>query len=200
MEIAKMTADEKNLGINAKEKIYVKYDKGDKEGNRWIFETSYYIKWDTKSVNFLKTSSLARWQGYNFFFKKGFCWGDVHTVYLRSRLKDESVHDVTSMSLSSTNSKIDNRYLVCLINSKFIAEYQENFLNNTSHFQINDARKLPIIVPTKEVSQKFIDIFKNTEKIKKSFFKKQISLEDQSIALLKIEKINDLLVEKIYGF
>jgi len=206
MEIDKMTLDEKSKGINAKEKIYVKYDKGDKEGNRWVFETPYYIKWDTKTVNWFQDNSGKKGSGMpvlrnkDFFFKSGFCWSDVHTTYLRSRLKEESVHDVTSMSLSSINSKIDNRYLVCLINSKFIAEYQENFLNNTSHFQINDARKLPIIVPSKEITKKFIDIFKNTEKIKKSFYKKEISFNEQSIALSKIEKENDLLVEKIYGF
>ena len=200
MEIDKMTSNEKDKGIDSKEKIYVKYDKGDKEGNRWTFETPYFIKWDTKSVNYLKTNSLARWQGYNFFFKSGFCWSDIHTIYLKSRLKDESVHDVTSMSLSSINSKIDNRYLVCLINSKFIAEYQENFLNNTSHFQINDARKLPIIVPKKEISKKFIDIFNRTKKIKNEFYKNEISFEQHNDALYKIEKENDLLVEKIYGF
>jgi len=199
-EINQMTSEEKSAGINAKEKIYVKYDKGDKEGNRWVFDTPYYIKWDFKSVNFLKTSDLARWQGHNFFFKTGFCWSDVHTTYLKSRIKEESVHDVTSMSLSSVNSKIDNRYLVCLINSKFIAEYQENFLNNSSHFQINDARKLPIVVPTKELTKKFIDIFQSAKKIKYAFYKKEISFDEQIVALSKIEKSNDILVEKIYGF
>lgn len=206
MEISKMTSEEKKRGIKIKEKIYVKYDKGDKEGNRWIFETPYYIKWDTKTVSWFQDNSGKKGSGMpalrnkDFFFKSGFCWSDVHTIYLKSRLKEESVHDVTSMSLSSINSKIDNRYLVCLINSKFIAEYQENFLNNTSHFQINDARKLPIIVPKKEISNKFIDIFDRTKNIKNAFYKNEISFEQHSDALSKIEKENDLLVEKIYGF
>lgn len=206
IEVSKMSLEEKTKGIKSKEKFYVKYDKGDKDGNRWVFETPYYIKWDNKSVSWYQNNSGKKGAGMpvfrnkDFFFKKGFCWSDVHSIYLRSRLKEESVHDVTSMSLSSITSKIDNRYLVCLINSKFIAEYQENFLNNTSHFQINDARKLPIIIPTKEVAKKFIDIFITTEKIKRTFFKKEISFDEQSLALSKIEKENDLLVEKIYGF
>ena len=183
----------------------MKYDKGDKEGNRWVFETPYYIKWDTKTVSWFQDNSGKKGSGMpvlrnkEFFFKSGFCWSDVHTTYLRSRLKEESVYDVASMSLSSINSKIDNRYLVCLINSKFVAEYQENFLNNTSHFQINDARKLPIVIPSKEISKKFINIFKSTEKIKRTFYKKEISFDEQNVALSKIEKENDLLVENTYG-
>ena len=205
-KIDQMTLEEKTVGIKAKDKIYVKYDKGDKEGNRWVFETPYYIKWDTKTVNWFQDNSGKKGSGMPvlrnkaFFFKAGFCWSDVHTTYLKSRLKEESVYDVTSMSLFSVNPKIDNRYLVCLINSKFIAEYQENFLNNSSHFQINDARKLPIVVPTKELTKQFIDIFNSTKKIKDAFYKKEISFDKQTIDLLKIEKINDILVEKIYGF
>ena len=205
-DLSKISLEEKANGILSKEKFYVKYDKGDKDGNRWFFETPYYVKWDNKSVTWYKNNSGKKGAGMpvfrnkEFFFKKGFCWSDVHSIYLRSRLKEESVHDVTSMSLSSVNPKIDDRYLVCLINSKFIAEYQENFLNNTSHFQINDARKLPVIVPSKELSQKFVDIFINTEKVKKNFFNGKISEEEQNNLLSKIEIDNDLLVEKIYGF
>ena len=38
-------------------------------------------------------------------------------------------------------------YFVSLINSELISLYVDNFVNNTSHFQINDARQLPIIIP-----------------------------------------------------
>lgn len=39
-------------------------------------------------------------------------------------------------------------YYVGLINSELISLYVDNFVNNTSHFQINDARQLPIIIPS----------------------------------------------------
>lgn len=205
-EINQMTFDEKENGIKDKEKIYVKYDKGDKDGNRWTFDTPYYIKWDSKTVNWFQENSGKKGTGMpvlrnkDFFFKSGFCWSDVHTTYLKSRIKEESVHDVTSMSLTSINSKIDNRYLVCIINSKFISEYQEDFLNNTSHFQINDARKIPIVVPSTKIAEKFINIFSSAEKIKNSFYRDKISQDEHNDALIKIEKENNLLVEKIYGF
>ena len=204
-EINEMTDEEKDQGLKSKEKIYVKYDKGDKDGNRWFFQSPYYIKWDLDTVAWFKNNSGKSGEGMpvlrnkEFYFRKGFCWSDVHTTYLKSRLKDESIHDVTSMSLFSVNAKIDNKYLVCLINSKFISEFQEEFLNNTSHFQINDARKIPIIVPSKIVANKFIKIFDSALSIKKDFFSSKITDEEQQFKLLEIEKNNEILVEEIYN-
>ena len=115
------------------------------------------------SVHFLKTDPKARYQGYTFFFREGFCWIDVNSTYLKARIKDKGVFDVLSMSLF-TMTEIPDWYYVSLINSEFISLYVDNFINNTSHFQINDARQLPVIIPTQEelsdfqnISQKSID-------------------------------------------
>lgn len=194
----KITEHQKTHGLKNDKKIYVKYDKGDKDGNRWYFNTPYYINWSEKSVDKLKSSELARWQGYDFFLKKGFSWSDIHTTYLRCRLKDQTIHDVTSMSLTSINSKVSNEFLVSIINSKFIADFQEDFLNNTSHFQINDARKIPIIVPDNKTKNEFEKIFKNALDIKRKFFENKISIDQHDSDLNKIESLNDKLVENLY--
>lgn len=82
---------------------------------------------------------------------------------MKARIKDKGVFDVLSMSLF-TMTEIPDWYYVSLINSEFISLYVDNFINNTSHFQINDARQLPVIIPTQEelsdfqnISQKSID-------------------------------------------
>ena len=103
------------------------------------------------------------------------------------------------MSLFSINKKLNDKYLVCLINSKFISEFQEDFLNNTSHFQINDARKLPIIVPSKKKLQEFTNFFDESKKIKLAYFKNKISEEEQEKKLGKIQAKVDLEVEKLYN-
>jgi hypothetical protein len=103
------------------------------------------------------------------------------------------------MSLININKKIDDKYIVGLINSKFIAEFQENFLNNTSHLQMNDARKLPVIVPSKKKLQEFIDLFDEAKKIKLAYFKNKISEEEQEKKLGKIQAKVDLEVEKLYN-
>jgi len=199
VDLENLSQKNKMEGINHEKKIYVKYDKGDREGNRWYLQTPYLIKWDKKSILNYKTNQRARWQGYDFFFKSGFCWSDVHTVYLKSRFKEKSVHDVLSMSLSSINEKIDNKYLVCLINSKFISEFQQDFLNNTSHFQINDARKIPIIVPNKKKLKEFINIFDEAKNIKLSYFKNIITEEEQIKELEKIQLKIDIEVDQLYN-
>ena len=185
-------------GVKNLKKNYIKYDKGDKDGNRWFNNTSFYIKWDKVSVQNYKSSSLARWQGYDFYFKTGFSWSDVHTVYLKSRIKEETIHDVTSMSLTSINKLVSDEYIVCLINSKFIIEFQENFLNNTSHFQINDARKMPVIIPDKKTKSQFESIFSKALEIKKKFFDKKITFDQHEFELKKIEDLNDKMVESLY--
>ena len=94
----------------------------------------------------MKTDSKARYQGYAFFFREGFCWIDVNSTYLKARVKSKCVFDVLSMSLF-TMTQLPDWYFVSLINSELISLYVDNFVNNTSHFQINDARQLPIIIP-----------------------------------------------------
>lgn len=85
-----------------------------------------------------------------FYFKNGFFWTDVNTTYIKARLKENGVYDVLSMSLFSLKENIPDWYIVCLLNSRFISEYIDTFINSTQHFQINDARIVPIMIPTEE--------------------------------------------------
>jgi len=54
------------------------------------------------------------------------------------------------MSLYSLTDIVPEYYVICLINSNFMSYYVDNFVNNTQTFQINDARQLPIHIPTAE--------------------------------------------------
>ena len=155
-----LSEEEKENGIEQSKKIYVPYDKGDKDGNRWYLETPYVIAWSKENVRFLKTDSKARYQGYLFYFKEGFCWSAVNSIFLKCRLKLRSINDVQSMALYPFEKGIPAYYFICLINSSFISHYVNDFLNNTSIFQINDARKIPIKIPNKEELAKAYQIYK----------------------------------------
>lgn len=54
------------------------------------------------------------------------------------------------MSIFGASKCISEDYLMVLINSTFISHYVDDFVNNTQTFQINDARQLPVIIPTNE--------------------------------------------------
>ena len=52
------------------------------------------------------------------------------------------------MSLFGMSDMVPEDYIIALINSTLFSYYVDTFVNNTQTFQINDARQLPIIVPT----------------------------------------------------
>ena len=117
-DVASLTQDEKENGIDESKKYFVPYDKGDKDGNRWYLETPFAIAWSKSNVRFLQTDPKARYQGYKFFFKEGFCWNNVlnpNARLLKVKIKKPSVIDVGSMSLSSLADNIPNFYLITIM-------------------------------------------------------------------------------------
>lgn len=192
-DVDSLTDDEKLYGISTEKNYYVPYDKGDKDGNRWYLETPFAIAWTKENVDFLKTDPRARYQGYNYFFKEGFCWSDINTTYLKCRAKQKSINDVKSMSLYGLSQKVPEYYIISVINSRFMSHYVDDFVNNTQTFQINDARQLPIVVPSEEKLQELLPFFQEAIQIKKSGNTVQ---EDNYRELELIEnKIEDIILE-----
>jgi hypothetical protein len=202
-DVDKLTEEEKLNGIKGKI-TFVPYDKGDKEGNRWYAPTPYYIDWSQDKVKFLKKNSGKKGQGMpvvrnpQFYFREGFCWTDVNSTYLKSRIKDTGIYDVLTMSLFSVINTPD-WYFVCIINSKLISEYVDDFINSTSHFQINDARQLPVILPTQEQLNEFEQIFDEAYAIQKDKFNNKISKQQAEKRLEFVQLKIDQLVYQLYG-
>ena len=94
--------------------------------------------------------------------------------------------------------KITEKYIVALINSKFMSEFVQEFLNGTSHFQINDARKVPIIIPNKKQLLFINDLVDKAIKIKKLQFSGEISNEKGEEKLNEIQDIVDKFVYDLY--
>ena len=147
--------------------------------------------WYLLTVRFLKTDPKARYQGYTFYFREGFCWIDVNSTYLKARIKANGVFDVLSMSLF-TMTNLPDWYYVALINSEFISLYVDNFINNTSHFQINDARQLPIIIPQKETFESLQKLVTGCISLKKATTTDNFLMGEKQYEL-------DRLVRSLYG-
>jgi hypothetical protein len=193
---------EKKSGIKG-DCTFVPYDKGDKGGNRWYLETPYYINWSKENVNFLISNSGKKGKGMpvvrnlQFYFMEGFCWSDIHTVHIKSRFKGKSVYDVKSMSLFPLITSLTSKYIVCILNSHFASEFSIEFLNNTSTLQINDARCIPLIVPTREELSQFEDLFDKAfqlqiKKFDKSMLATEVQKELDVIQVELDEKVNEL--------
>ncbi len=204
-DTGKMTTAEINGGIEDDKPHFVAYDKGDKDGNRWFLDTPYLLDWSKEAVHFLVSNSGKKGEGMpvvrnkDFFFREGFCWSDINTVYLKSRLKGKSVHDVKSMSLFTLMPDIPDWFHVCIINSSIISEYVNDFLNNTQTFQINDARQLPIIIPSKDQLEEFHRIFNDAYAIKLMQFADEISNSKAAEKLADIQQTLDAYVLEYYG-
>ena len=196
-DVNSLSQEEKQNGIVG-DKTFIPYDKGDRDGNKWYYETPFYIDWSRENVQYLKKDKKARFQGYNFYFKEGFSWSDIHTIEIKSRLKSGGVYDVTSMSLFSISNLFSDKFFITILNSSLISNYSFGFVNNTPHFQINDARQIPIIVPTPEQLKEFEEIFDKAKEIKIKEFSSQITKEESEKQLNNIQKIVDKAVYKLY--
>ena len=148
-------------------------------------------------VRFLKTNSGKKGEGMpvvrnpQFYFREGLCWSDINTTFLKCRKKEKSIHDVKSMSIFGISDLLSEDYIITLINSTLISCYVDTFVNNTQTFQINDARQLPVIIPTKSEDDQA-----------KSFLKTAILLKkktDANNSLHDLQKDVDVFIEKIYG-
>lgn len=146
----------------------------------------------------MKTDPKARWQGYGFYFKEGFCWTDV-SKDIKCRLKQSSVHDVLSMTLKSYSNLVSDKYVVCLINSKLMTFYVNNFVNSTCHFQINDARQIPIVIPSNEQKFKFEKLFDEAFQIQIKKFDSSIPEKQAEKMLLEIQNRLDSMVFELYS-
>ena len=133
-----------------------------------------------------------------FYFKEGFCWTDINSTFLKARLKAKGVFDVVSMSLF-TQTQLPDWFFVCLINTDFMSLYVDNFINNTSHFQINDARQTPIVIPTERILQKLSDVFDNALSIKQKDFSGCINQTSADNLLNTIQTDLEMVINKLYA-
>jgi hypothetical protein len=76
--------------------------------------------------------------------------------------------------------------------------YVNDFINNTQTFQINDARQLPIIIPSKDNLEVFEKLFSCALEIKKSQFANRISNHAAEEKLTQIQGELDKRVNKLY--
>ena len=67
----------------------------------------------------------------------------------------------------------------------------DNFINNISHFQINDARQLPIIIPNKTTLDKFKKLFNQSVQIQKGY-SNEVELDNIQQEIDILVKVNEL--------
>lgn len=110
----------------------------------------------------MKTDPKARFQGYKFYFREGFCWNLINGTRsendLKFRISPASVNDVGGMTLHSFSSAIPDAIFVAIGNCSLISRYTESFVNFTVNFQVNDCRMIPIVIPHPHQTEEILRI------------------------------------------
>lgn len=149
-------------------------------------------------VRFLKTDPKARYQGYTFYFREGFCWNNVLTTFIRCKIKQKTVQSTESMSFFSVLESVPEYYMITVMNSSFAAYYIDSFVNSTSHCTTGDAKLLPILIPSKEELDVCKYLFDKIIRLKKSI--EHSTTQKKIITDINlIEKELDKFVRELYG-
>ena len=130
-----------------------------------------------------------------FYFKEGFCWSHISSEFIKCRFNNTSVFDITSMSLFSQCNLISDKFLVCMVYSYMIDRYIKTFINSTVHFQINDAKQIPIINDRK--LKEFEKLFDEAYTIKLDKFEKLSKLYSQKELQRRTQQNLDAVQERL---
>ena len=161
------------------------------------------------TLRYLKTNSGKKGEGMpvlrnpQYYFKEGFCWSLINGTRskndLKFRLSAVGVYDVGGMSLHSVVDSVTHKFIVCIGNSDLISRYTESFLNFTVNFQINDARQIPIIIPTKHQLKEFEILFNFAYMVKQAEFSNQQPIDTIKKQLTITQQKIDDLVKILYN-
>lgn len=80
-------------------------------------------------------------------------------------------------------------YVVVLLNSEFIADYINNFINNTQTFGIDDARQIFVVIPEENELQFVDNLLNKAILIKKG---------KENSSLVYLQKEVDSYVNRLY--
>lgn len=168
LDFANLTENIKNNGGDSE--CWVNYYKGNSEGFKWFVPYSEAINWSESVVTELKEGKItnSRWQGSNYFNATGFGWVDYFTNRIKSFFVEPGIYSKNIVKLHSSSDVLPDKYLVGLLNSKFISFYIKQFITTTHTLQINDGRLIPIMTPTSSQLTSVTNIVDEILKIKKN--------------------------------
>ena len=130
---------------------YVPYDKGG--GRKWFYTTPYMLRWqdDGEEIRAYRKSrgQSRKLPGEEFYFKPGITYSYIGPSGFKARLlSPDSIFDIASSAVFSRD--VSHEYLLGFLNSSLV-KYILGIINPTVNFQIGDLRKLPYVVPPREL-------------------------------------------------
>jgi len=212
-KLPKLPGDLKGLDKGLKERIEKEYQKlvnkgkwfafirgGEAENVYWCF-ADRFINWAQDSVKFLCSSSKARWQGYDHFLKEGITYIDVGGAEIKARILPSSIYDHTAHSFFPDEKAAPSKYLLGILNTSLASYFANEFLNHTMHFELNDIRLLPIVIPTDSQKKEIEALVDKAIEIQKIRYSTNDENEKSRLwqELRAVRREIDKRIEGIYG-
>jgi len=96
---------------------------------------------------------------------------------------------------------ISSKYLLGILNTPFASYFANEFLNHTMHFELNDIRLFPIIIPTESQCKEIEILVDSAIEIQKKRYATNDETENSQLwqELQEVQKEIDKKVEEIYG-
>jgi hypothetical protein len=128
---------------------WVPFRKGDPEGDRWADNEPLFIYWTPESVKWLSEAPEARWQGHRFFFTPGVTWS-LHANHTRvkARYQEACVFDASGSRLTPVPTILPVGGFLAIVNSDVFSFFLKKFIKHNQDVEINDLRKMPLVIPT----------------------------------------------------
>ena len=174
-KLPKLPDDLNGLGAGLKGKVKGEYEKL-KEKGKWIAftrggdaesiyvtPTDRFIDWSQDSVKWLFNNSGKKGSGMpvirnpHYYFTEGVTYIDVGGAEIKARILPSSIYDHTAHSFFPDEKDISPKYLLGILNTAFASYLANEYLNHTMHFELNDIRLFPVVIPT-ETQRKEIEV------------------------------------------
>ena len=82
-----------------------------------------------------------------YYLTEGISYIDVGGSDIKARLLTSSIYDHTAHSFFPDEKDISPKYLLGILNTPFASYFANEYLNHTMHFELNDIRLFPVVIP-----------------------------------------------------
>lgn len=173
---------------------WVPFRKGDPEGDRWADNEPLFINWTENTVRWLSDAPEARWQGHRFFFTPGVTWS-LHANHTRvkARYQEACVFDASGSRMTPLFKSFPVGAFLAIMNSDVFSFFLKKFIKHNQDVEINDLRKMPVVVPTQIQAEILTELSKRSIEAKQLTFAGKLPSNN---LVAYVRKLNDRLNAK----
>ena len=157
--------------------IFVPFRKGDPDGSRWLDNEPLFIQWTQDDVIFLFGNSgksapnMPVMRNAHLYFTAGVTWSlHANHVAMKSRFQEPCVYDASGPRLTPLPGIMKPEALMAIFNSDICSFVLKKFVKHNQDIEINDARQIPIVIPSPEQEAELAGLARQCMTLKRAAF------------------------------